>query len=132
MSDGISGFGTTIAGTVAGTIGELEGLTIPGSSTTSIDMSTMESPDGYKEFVSGMTDPGEMKVHVLFEGSNEEVLMAAVGVMQTWTITLPDGSTWVCDGFVSTGPEIVAEKDTGVTSSFSIKLSGLPEFTAAS
>ena len=131
MSDGIGGFGTTLSGVVVTDIVQITNLSIPGIDITSLDVSTMASTNGWKEFIAGMVDAGEIVLQLLYEGGNHAAIQGAVrAANEVWTITLPDGSTFACDGFIQNlGLEV--PMDGTITQSCNIKLSGEPTFDEA-
>lgn len=131
-SDGMSGFGTTLSGASVGTIANITNVEIPGMEVNNIDISTMGSPDGWKEFVAGMKDAGEITLGLLYEASQHDTIQSALGgAPEDWTITLPDTSTFVCPGYISR-LGITIPMDDGITQDATIKLTGKPSFTAAS
>jgi predicted secreted protein len=129
-TSGISGFGTTLAGGSAGTIGMITKLSITGLEVNDIDITTMESPDGWREFIAGLKDAKEIQCDMLYENNNMDTILAALGdVNETWTITLPDGATFVCDGYIKAVGGVGIPMDDKISQTFSIKLSGAPTFT---
>ena len=130
-SEGISGFGTTLAGLAAGTLGHITSLSVGGLTAADLNRTTMDSPSGWEEFIAGLKNAGELTVDLLYETDNHDVVQGALGTSDTWTITLPEASTFVCAGYVNNlGLEI--PMDDLISQSLTIKLSGLPAFTASS
>jgi len=132
MSDGTHGHGTTLAGAVAGTIGNIISVSGPDQSKDSIDISTMDSTNKWREFIPGMLDAGEVSFDVNYDGSasgNADALNTALtAAADTWTITFPDTSTWACSGFI-TGLGHAIPFDDKITQSVTIKFSGTPTYT---
>lgn len=130
--DGISGFGTTLEGATTGVIGMITKVSRTGSDADTINISTMNAPQAWKKFIAGMKDAKEITLTLLYEKTNAGVLQGAVGQEnEAWTVTIPDGSTWVCDGFVThVGDESPMEDK--ISSTATIKLSGIPVFHASS
>lgn len=132
MSNGISGFGTTVKGASQGEIGEVTRLSIPGQQASVIDVSTMKSPDGWREKIAGFKDARQLQIDMLYESENMASLLEGLGDSnEEWTVTLPDGSTFVCDGFIQDLGEAIPMDDK-ITQSMVIELSGKPVFTPAS
>lgn len=129
MSDGISGFGTTISGSVAGAIAQVTSVSVSGMAATDIDVSTMDSVNAWKEFIPGMKEAGEFSLGLLYERENHDVIQGSLGAdPETWTVTLPDGSTFVCSGYVK-GLGIEVPMDDKISQTATIKLTGEPTFT---
>ena len=131
MSDGIHGHGTTLA-IGAATIGNITSISGPSQARDSIDISTMDSSDKWREFIPGMLDAGEVTFDVNYDataGETADDLQAAIDDDPAdITITLPDTSTFVCSGIV-TGVGFAIPFDDKVTQSVTIKLTGAPTFT---
>jgi len=132
MSNGISGFGTTLSGAVSGVIVEITRIGIDGMDVPELDVTTMASTSGWREFIAGLKDAGALTLDLLYEKSQFSTMLGILGgTVEAWTITLPDSSTFVVDGFLKgLGAEI--PMDDKILSSASLKLSGVPEFTASS
>ena len=131
MGDGISGFGTTLSGSVAGTIAEITGVSIPGFTVDDIDITTMDSPGAWREFIAGLKNAGQLDVDGFYEDEDFDSLLDNLAVKQDWTITLPNGATLVAEGYIKDlGDEV--PMDAGISRTFSIKLSGEPVYTPAS
>lgn len=128
MSEGISGYGTTISGATTGSVGYLRGVSVGGGDVTDIDVSSGESTNKWREFVAGMIDAGEITLSMVYQEDLADTLQAAVGdAAQAWTITFTDGSTFVCSGYVKAF-SIDAPYDGEATMSMTIKLTGVPAF----
>lgn len=79
-------------------IGEITKLSPPNEKADVLDASNFDSPNGYKEFVLGLTDPGELKFDMnLVPGSASETLLLAAKISRTAyaaKITFPAGQIW--------------------------------------
>ena len=131
-NDGMSGLGTTLTGSSTGLLGAIRKISFPGMSAGEIDLSTLDSVDGWKEFIASMKDTGSLSFEVVYSAARAEALFAAfAGANETWTIALPDGSTFACDGFIKElGGEIPMENDS-VVQTVGLRMSGPPTFTPA-
>jgi predicted secreted protein len=129
----VHGHSTTLAGSTAGTIGEITKLDVSGRKREMIDTSSCDSSLAFRTFIAGMADEGELSVDVVYDGT-----AAGVGqkldsafeskVVQTWTITWPDTSTFVCPGHITNlGTATTYEKE--ITQSLTIKLTGNATYT---
>lgn len=131
-SGGQSGFGTTLSGSTSGAVANITSITTPGPEAGDIDVTVMSSTLGWREHIpSGLKEAGTIEVGCWYVKAQSAVFAALVGAAsQTWTITLPDGSTWACSGYVQKlGGE--SPLDGGITQPITIKLTGQPTFTAA-
>lgn len=79
-------------------ISEVDDLTPPNEKADVLDATNFQSPDGYKEFIAGMVDPGECKFTMNFlPGSDSETaILAARASRQRYParITYPNGAVW--------------------------------------
>ena len=131
-SEGISGYGTTFSGSVTGDIGFVRSVSVGGMSAGDINISHLDSPGAWEEFIAGMKDAGDISLDVVYERTNHAALQAALGGSnENWTITFPDGSTFVCSGYIN-NLGVESPREDAITQSVSIKLSGAPTFNAAS
>lgn len=131
MSDGISGYNTTLTGSVTGKVGQLTKLGINGMEVNDIDVTWMESPERWREFIAGLKDAKEIQCEALYEKANMAMLLAALGdVNEDWTILLPDGSIFMCEGYIKTLGAAIPMDDK-ISQPLNIKLSGKPTFTPA-
>jgi predicted secreted protein len=124
------GYGTTLSGSISGQIAEIQRIGLPDQKVDDLDVTTMTSPDKYKEFIAGLIDAGTISMDVLYTKACYQQIQNALGVFQVWTITLPDGSTFVGSGYINAqGGESPYEDK--ITQNVGLKLSGKPAFTPA-
>jgi len=111
-------------------IAELQSVTGPNQKVNLLDVSNMDSPNGYNEFIAGMGEGGE----VSFEGNylNDASQAQALTDFQAKTvrnfgvvIPLATPVTWTFSG-VFTSLEQGAKSDDKLSLSGSIKISGKP------
>ena len=121
---GMHGWGTTLSGAVTGVIGMILTISHDGAEADEIDITTMNSPGKWRQFVSGLKDAQAMTVNLVYEKSNMSTLMANYALAnETWIITLKDGSTLTVSGFIKqVGSEIPF--DDKITQVCTIRLSG--------
>ena len=105
-------------------------FSISGVDVSDVDVTHLTSTQQWMEFIGGLKDPGTLDCEILYEKDELQKLYAAMGRTQTWTITFPDTSTFVCDGYVKSAP-IEIPRDDAMVCSASIKLSGKPTYTPA-
>jgi len=131
MTSGISAFGTTFNWDGAD-LAELTSIGGPSMKAETIDLSTHDSSDQFREFVAGMRDGGELTVEGNFISSDSTGQIALVTDMQagsskTLIITGPTSAafTWtltaICTAFEPTFPY---DGKLGFTASF--KATGKP------
>jgi hypothetical protein len=134
-SNAISGFGSTL-GYQAGTDGtyttlaEITNISPPNMKVDTADVSTMDSPDSFKEYIALLADGGEVTVQLNFKASITTTITGLLRLKKTWKITLPDSSNWVFSGIL-TGLDGAIPHDGKVTQSFTLKISGKPTWSAS-
>ena len=93
-------------------IGEPFEITPPEQMDDEIEVTHFGSPDGVKEFIGGLTDPGECSFNINYVpgGATEELLLAAKATRKprAFKFTWPNGVTWSFDllirGYQPTAP----------------------------
>lgn len=92
---------TTPTGTVYEDIGEPFEITPPQAMDDEIEVTNFGSPDGVKEFIGGLTDPGEctFTVNYVPGGATETLLLAAKATRKPrgFRFTWPNGVKWEFD-----------------------------------
>ena len=112
---------------------EISGLEI---SADTIDVTTLDSVGGYREFVGGLKDAGEVGISGFFdptEGQGQAEFLAALesGVVQDFTIEFPAaiGKKWSFKGIVTTFTTSVSLEDP-LSFEGNIKVTGKPTLAA--
>ena len=131
---GIGGFTTRITGAVNFQIGthiaEVTSISLPELGMTDIDVSSMDSTQNFMEFVGGSVDPGVIDVELNYDAAVDTLLLAALGdANEVWTITLPDASTWACNGYVNKMGGGSSAPNDKISRVMSIKCSGVSTHT---
>lgn len=107
------------------TIAEVYDITPPNETTDVIDASHFGSPN--REFIMGMTDPGETSFEMNFvPGSASEKLLLdakATRLSTSYRIVFPNNHTWTFDGLL-TGYEPAMPNDDKMTATVTIKVTG--------
>jgi predicted secreted protein len=122
--------GTTSPVAVAGltSIGGLE------LSADTIDVTTLDSDGGYREFIAGFKDAGEVSLEGYFvpeetKGQKELYTLFESGATSEFTIEFPNSlAKWEFDGIV-TGFSTGADLEDPLSFSATIKVSGAPTLT---
>jgi predicted secreted protein len=128
---GLSAFGTifTLGSTGStGVIGNLTGISGPGISADTIDVTAHDSAADYRQFVAGVIDGGEISLEgnlVTAAAGND--FMTAINARSTTacSIIFPTIGKWVFSG-VPTAFETDAPFDDKLSFSASVKVTGQP------
>ena len=123
--------GTTLAigSTTVGGLTSISGVEI---SADTIDVTTLDSTGGYREFIGGFKDGGEVTADGYLSdlGTTEAALVAKVGAdEEECVISFSNGATWTFDG-VLTGFSTSADLEDAIGFSLTLKVSGPPVFAA--
>ena len=118
----------------------IAGLTSIGGlelSADTIDVTTLNSADGYREFIGGLKDGGEVSLSGYFEPGDTDGQGAIKEAFDSgdaipFSIVFPQGAAWSFNGIV-TGFSTGAELEDSVSFEATIKVSGKPTlgFTAS-
>lgn len=116
-------------------VGSLSSIGGVAASADTIDVTTLDNADGYKEFIGGFKDGGEISLSGYFDyaDAGQKALYAAFesGEVSDCEILFPTAMAckWTFDGVV-TAVETGAELDGAVSFSCTIKVSGKPTLAA--
>ena len=127
--------GSTLGGSPEGNpfaeLEEITNITAPSSTIDMVDVSTMQSVNAIREFVPGLTDPGEMSFEMNFvPNSNSDNILQALRNEPPATrkrqlrIIFPNSIMWQFEGLLMTY-EPTAPTDDKMTASVSFKVTGL-------
>lgn len=121
--------GPSTATTKIGGLTSIGGVEI---STDTIDVTTLDSDGGYREFIGGFKDAGEVSLEGYLDDEDEGQAAAYTalesGAIQKCEIAFPNGSKWSFDGIV-TGFSTGASLEDTVSFGTTVKVSGKPTFT---
>lgn len=111
-------------------LSELFDITPPSDTTDTPDATHMQSPNRTREFITGLTDPGEASFEMNYvPGSpSDKALIAAKGKRKWCRITFPNGVQLLFVG-LRQGYEKAAPTDDKMTASVTFKVSGDPILT---
>lgn len=115
----------------------LEQVEIPGFEITmdSVDGTHMGSTDGFREFVAGLGDAGEVAVIGNFIETGDDVPDTFTNMKartaKNYQIEFPGGAVFECAGIV-TGLSVQSPMEDRMTATFTFKMTGVPTFTKAS
>lgn len=122
--------GLEVADLIVGGLTSIGGLRIDADE---IEVTNFDSL-GYKEFISGFKDAGEVSIEGILKGGTDFGTLLALqdaGTTEAWTIEFLDGSTLAFNGYVKTFGTNDGGMTDAVTFSGSIRVSGKPVFTEA-
>ena len=99
-----------------------------------VDVTTLDSPDGAKEFISGAKNPGAIDVEGNFPPSNKEQIESLYSVFKSgnnrdFKIEYTNGDTLEFSAYLSSFGYKEVSTDGLLGFSMSLKLSGLPVYT---
>lgn len=136
----LKSLGTTLVKTKSGseqadtTIADLTSIGEIGVESDEIDVTTLDSTGGYKEFIAGFKDSGELAISGIIKTEtafDAMVLLADSQSLEAWTITFTSGSKWTFSGFVKSFKEGESTVEGVRNFAGSIRISGKPTFTKA-
>jgi hypothetical protein len=112
-------------------VAEVSSITPPSASVDQIDVTHMQSPNRYREFIDGLIDGGECSFDINFIPGNNtddrmlELLALPIGTdhNRNLRISFPNGVTWSFRG-VLTGYEPDVPVDDKMTATVTFKVSG--------
>lgn len=123
--------GTEGAAKTVGGLKEINGVSL---SADTIDVTTLDSDGGYKEFIAGFKDAGEVSISGYFDpsekGQKSIYDLFESGATSKFEIVFPAslGAKWVFDGVV-TSFETSTSLEDPLSFSGAIKVSGKPTLT---
>jgi predicted secreted protein len=121
----------------ANSIAELNSIGGLSLSADSVDVTTLTSTDGFREFIAGYKDAGEVSLSGNFKPNDTNGQAALLtnfidGSTDEYTIVFPEdlGYEWSFDAFV-TGYSTAASLDGQVTFEATLKVTGKPTLTVS-
>lgn len=112
-------------------VSNVSNISISGYAVDSIDVTTHDSADGFREYVAGLSDGGEISFDLVFDpsASTNSALKTTMDArtVNNWKVEFPLSpvKTWAFSGFI-TSLEIEAPLDESISGSCTIKVSGKP------
>ncbi len=111
-------------------VGEIIGISGPGKTRETIEVTRLEDTDGYRKFIGGLRDPGTITVNGHFTRANYLLLNEdyEAEAEQDYEIVLPDedNTTFSFAGLVTDLP-LEASRGEVLTCNVTIKISGKVE-----
>jgi len=134
-----SSMGTTLTKTKSGVestdlvVADLTSIGEIGVESEEKDVTTLDSANGYKEFIAGLKDAGEVSLAGIIKSETSMEAMLALAESQAveeWTVEFESGATWVFDAFVKSFKEAESTVDGVRGFSASLRISGAPDYTS--
>ncbi|MFA5526896.1 MAG: phage tail tube protein [Acholeplasmataceae bacterium] len=121
-----TGIGTVLKrGSVA--IADVVSINGPGMARDTVDVTTLSSVGGYREFITGLRDGGTLTFEVLFSKTGYQALKTDFenDDAETYSVELPDDDSTIItfDGLVTDFP-VTIPLDDKVSVSVTIKITG--------
>ena len=121
-----TGIGTVLKrGTVA--IADIVSINGPGMARDTVDVTTLSSVGGYREFITGLRDGGTLTFEVLFSKTGYQALKTDFenDDAETYSVELPDDDSTIIgfNGLVTDFP-VTIPLDDKVSVSVTIKITG--------
>jgi predicted secreted protein len=130
MSNAVSGIGTLFrrwTNSAWSNIAEVKNITGPGMTRATIDVTSLDSTAGYREFIAGLRDAGTIALKMNFTRATYAIMLADFesDTLQNYEILLPDGENtgFEFEGLVTELPLTVPVDDV-ITADVTIKISG--------
>lgn len=137
-STAVAGVGTLFrrwSGSAWVTIAEVNSITGPGMTRDTIDVTSLDSTDGYREFITGFRDGGTVVLSMNFTRAELDTMKADFesSTLANYEIVLPDAenTTLEFEGLVTELPLTISPDDK-VTMDVTIKISGVVTLNSGS
>lgn len=144
MSNIIRAMGTSLTKKKSGSetedwlVGSLTSIGEIGVEIDEIDITTLDSPNGAKEFMAGDMDAGECAIAGYIKKKSDEATVTKMmsliqsGSTEDWEVGFPSGAKWAFKAFVKSFKTTEETTDGLIGFSGSLRISGLPTYTASS
>lgn len=138
MSDAMMGIGIVYEiddgtnGTTFDPVGEVYEVTPPNQQTEEVEVTHYGSEGGYREFIAGLKDGGEITMNINWiPGNDTDVLLRtlhASGAVRNHRITFPNTAMLTFPGWIK-GFERSSPLDDRLTAAITIRVSGDTDYT---
>lgn len=120
----------TVVDTYGNTLGNCLDVSGPSVSVDDIEVTHNDSTSGWKEFLPGFKDGGEVTFSMRFNKTEFAEAFGIIGTSKFWELKLSDLSSYEWEGYIKGFSNETAYAG-DVTCSCTIKVTGVPTFTAA-
>lgn len=116
-------------------IGSLTSIGEINIESSEIDVTTLDSPDGAKEYLSGDLDAGECAISGYIKKEADEQTIVKMlsllksGSVEDWSIDFPSGAKWELKAFVKNFGTTEETPDGLIGFNGTLRISGLPVYT---
>jgi hypothetical protein len=132
---GSTGTGVTLQGSVTGPVGMIVKITFDGQEAGETDVTTSNNAianQKYRTFIPTLLDAKGANLDLLYERENMALILSRLAQPnEAWTITFPDGSTFVTQGHIKKLGTAIPDDDK-ITQTLTLRFSGKPSFNSAS
>jgi predicted secreted protein len=121
-----------LVGTPDVQIADLTSIGEFGIESEEIETTTLDSTGGFREFIAGLKDAGEIALAGITKSQanlGDLLDLADTQTVESWKVTWEDGSLWEFDGFVKMLKEGESTIDGVRNFTAAIRISGKPEYT---
>ncbi len=115
-------------------IGNLTSIGEIGLESEEIDVTDLDSPNDFKEFIGGFKDAGEVSLEGFMETDATVVAMYTLAnsrSVEDWVVTYPNGAKWEFSGFVKSFKDMEKSVEGVAKYTSVIRISGAPTYTVA-
>lgn len=97
-------------------------------SADTIEVTTLDAVDGFREYIGGLKDPGEVGISGYHDAEGHKPLYTDLiaGTSNAYSIEFPGGAKWTFNAIV-TGYTTGSELEDAVSFEATLKVSGKPE-----
>ncbi len=98
-----------------------------------LDVTDLNSPNNFKEYIPGFLDGGEVSCEGFIKDESNfsaMVALAVAGTTQNWETLAPDGAKWFFQGFVKMWKEAEASVEGIRGFTGSIRITGMPIYAS--
>ena len=116
-------------------VGSLTSIGEIGLEISEEDITTLDSPDRVKEFMSGDQEAGDCSFTGITKKADDEQTIAkmmaliAAGTTESWEVTFPSGAKWEFAAFIKSFKTGEASVDGRVEFNGTLRISGLPAYS---
>lgn len=115
-------------------VGSLTSIGEVGLEVGEIDVTTLDSPEGAKEFIPGDKEAGELSIAGIIKKDTDEKTVSKMmallhaGSVESWNIVFPSGAKWELTGFIKSFKTGEVTTDGFVNFTGAIRISGNPVY----
>lgn len=113
-------------------IANLTSIGAIGMESDEIDVTDLDSPEDYKEFIAGSKTPTDVEIsgNIKNETAVQQLLaLANSRTVESWMVVYPSGSTWTFNGYIKSFTDGEKTTDGLLTFTSGIRVTGKPTFT---